>query len=473
MQAAASPLDNERAGAFLQSLLNHPNSMDKFISDDDSKIAHRLDIIYPEAPCKPLIAWGLSEQIRDRLRQSGLDGQFTIEELDDRYSRLVLFPDDSTATQIWVFKEDKVVSSILYGVCNWKQFDSKHFRFFISDTTLFHTANVSALESFLVDITTRLGVSDADMERLSREKIYYCFCKNQDEIHKLTGHAARGMYVVSHEIIISTYSAHSHELAHLLINFKLKQPHLYTHPFFLEGFAVAVGGRGRKSPEILHQLGLSLYRAGWISLDDLLNAAEFSQLNESISYPSSAPYNRFLLDYLEISNYLMLYVRYGGDAQSVSQMRVKRPELPTEAEWRRYLAKQQHECAIGPRAIGFDTTYGPVAFQLLPDEMHFGFAVPEITMLFDSMPFVAYHSFLFEQLFKDRSYDGARFLIKASSKEVGVYDLYTNTLIAHYASGLYNSMQEIPTFDNRYVFHIDRLVFPDDIEDIQCRFIED
>ncbi len=55
------------------------------------------------------------------------------------------------------------------------------------------------------------------------------------------------MYVVSHDIVVSTYSAHFHELAHLLMNFKLKQPHLYTHPFFLEGllwpWAVGAGRR--------------------------------------------------------------------------------------------------------------------------------------------------------------------------------------------------------------------------------------
>jgi hypothetical protein len=472
-QTIAAPLESKEAAAFLQGLLDHPNSMDEFIDENDLEIARRLGISYPEAPCKPLISWDLPAPARDRLRATGLDGQFIIEELDDQYSRLVLFPDDSTATRSWDFRDGKIVSSILNRVGGWNQVDSPHFRFFVSDASLFHKANVKALESFLAETASLLGLSDTDMDRLSKEKIYYCFCRDQEEIRELTGFAARGMYIVSHDIIVSTYSAHFHELAHLLVNYRLKQPHLYTHPFLLEGFAVAVGGRGGKSPEILHQLGLFLHRSGWVSVDELLDATGFYKLNASMSYPGSAPYNRFLLDHLGVSDYLALYARYGGDAQSVSQMRIPRTGLPTEAEWQRFLAEQPHEGAIGPGAVGLETTRGPVAFQPLPDGTHFGFAVPGITLAFDGRPSEGYSSFLFEQFLDDQPYAGERILIRASSKEVGVYDLYTNTMIAHYASGFSDNIEEIPTIDGRYVFHVDRSVFPADLGNVQCRFIVD
>jgi len=473
VKAIASPLDIERAGDFLQGLLDHPKTMDEFIYDDDLEIAQRLGISYPEASCKPLISWDLPVQVRNRLRKSGLEGHFTIEELDGRHSRLVLFPHDSTATRSWIFREGKVVSSILYRVNDWNQLDSPHFRFFISDTTLFHSANVEALESFLVYMASLLGMSDSDMNLLAKEKIYYCFCRNQEEIHELTGYVARGMYVLSHDIIVSTYSAHFHELAHLLVNFRLKQPHLYTHPFFLEGFAVTTGGRGGRSSEVIHQLGLSLHRAEWISLGEFLDASAFYQMNASISYPGSAPYNRFLLDYLGISKYLALYTQYGGDSQAVSQLRILRTVLPADIEWQHYIAEQPQEGAIGPGAEGLEMTHGPVAFRLLPDTMHYGFAVPEVTLTIEKPTDVQYRSILYEQFFETQPYAGERILIRASSEEIGVYDLYTNTMIAHYTVGLSNNITEVPISNNLYLFHIDRSVFPDDLVDVKCRFIED
>jgi hypothetical protein len=268
----AAALEVERATAFLQGLVDHPDSMNAFIHDDDLEISQRLGIRYPEAPCKPMISWDFSLQAREKLRLGGLDGQFTIENLDDRYSRLILFPADSTETRSWVFQDGRQVSSILYQVRDWKQIESPHFRFFVSDSTMFHPANIAVLEKFLSDTAARLGMSEAELDLLGQKKITYCFCSTHDEIRELTGFFARGMFILSHDIIVSTYSAHFHELAHLLINFKLKQPHLYTHPLFLEGFAVAVGGRGGMAPDILHQLGLSNLREGWVTVDELQDA---------------------------------------------------------------------------------------------------------------------------------------------------------------------------------------------------------
>jgi len=463
--AFAASLGVDRAAAFIQGLLVHPDSMEMFIDGDDLDVSQRLGVSYPEAPCKPLISWDLSAGNRERLLQDGLNGQFAIEELDDRHSRLTLFPADSTATRNWVFRDSMVISSILYQVRNWKQIDSPHFRFFISDTTLFHPANIEALESFLADTALRLGMSDTDMDRLAKEKIYYCFCSNQEEIQELTGYVARGMYVVSHDIIVSTYSAHFHEIAHLLMNFKLKQPHLYTHPFFLEGFAVAVGGRGGKSPAILHQLGLSIHREGWVSLGELLDAEGFYRLNASMSYPGSALYNRFLLEKLEAPDYLALYARHGGDAQSVMTMRINEAELPGETAWRQYLEKQPHEGAIKPGVAGLETTHEPVVFRPLPGGADFGFAVPGTTLAFGGPAIEGYRSFLFEDFFEDKPYARERYFIRASSGEVAVYDLFTNTMIALYASGFSNDLGEIPASDGLYFFQVDRSVFPDGLQE--------
>ena len=98
-----------------------------------------------------MISWDLSAIDRERLLQVGLDGQFTVEPLDGGHSRLVLFPLDSLATRSWVFRDGLVVLPILYQVRDWQQIDSPHFRFFVSDTTGFHPANIEALETFLAD----------------------------------------------------------------------------------------------------------------------------------------------------------------------------------------------------------------------------------------------------------------------------------------------------------------------------------
>lgn len=471
--AGAAPLDADKAEAFIRALVDHPDSMDQFISPDDLKTAHRLGISYPEAPCKPLISWDLSPTDIERLQKDGTAGSFAIEKLEGGHSRLVLFPEEEGSSRRWVFKDGKVVSSILHRVRDWQQIESEHFRFFISDTTRFHPENIVALESFLMKTAALLQIPDSDMKRLAREKIYYCFCSSQDEIRELTGYSARGMYVVSHDIVVSTYSAHFHELAHLLINFRLQRPHLYTHPFFLEGFAVAIGGRGGKTPDILHQLGLSIHRSGWVSLDELLDADGFYRLNASMSYPGSAPYNRFLLEVLGAAEYLELYRRYGGKAEAVMQMKVAAADLPDEGEWIQFLENQPTEGAVKPGAPGIEAVPGPTAFYDLAGGDDFGFLVPGTTLTTAGPAPAGYRSFLFEEFFENEPYAGQRYYIRASIGEVAVYDLFTNTMVALYASGFSSDPVDIPAENGRFQFQVDRSVFANEMKEIENRFIEE
>jgi hypothetical protein len=394
------------------------------------------------------------------LLQEGVGEHFVIENLEDSHSRLVLFPSDSTHTQNWIFRNGKLVSSILYEVQNWKKIESSHFRFFISDPTMFHPANIEALESFVADMETLLGFSQAEMERLAREKITYCFCRHEEEIRSLTGYSARGMYVVSHDIVVSTFSAHFHEVAHLLMNFRLKQPHLYTHPLFLEGFAVAVGGRGGRAPDILNMLGLSILRQGWSGAAELKDADEFRRLNPSVSYPVAGVYNRFLMENLPLEDYLAHYARNGGDQAAAMSLQIPPADLPGEAAWRRYLDTAPLAGAIIPGAPDLEAVAGPVAFRPLPGGTHFGFALTDTLLFAAGKPVPGYHSFLFADHFPDGTYAGQRYFIRVSPQEAAVYDLFTNTMIALYASGFAADTATIPSCEGLFRFRVDKAVFP-------------
>jgi hypothetical protein len=454
-------LDGAQAMAFLQCLLDDPESANGFVHEEDQHIVGRLGICYSEAPCKALISWGLDGRQVDQLRQRGISGQFTVDMIDEHTSQLVLFPDDSTLTRPWFFRDDKLISSILHLTREWNRVDSPHFRFFISDNHYFHPANVTLLEDYLLDTATQLALSPDDMNCLAKEKIYYCFCRDQQEIKQLTGYFARGIYIVSHDIIVSTYSSHLHELAHLLMNFKQKQPHLYTHPFFLEGFAVALGGRGGKMPDILHQLGLFLHRTSWITLEELVDANEFRQLNETMSYPASGCYNRFLLKHLGIADCLRLYSRYGGGEQTVKEMSILAEDLPSTDEWHRYLETEPREGPITPELLeNGEVLCNLDDFTILADSLAYGFTVPDIALVPTKAAPGGYRSHLFEQLISGHAYRGERYLVRTSSEEAGIYDLFTNMMIAHYAAAFSEQSELVPAMDNRHAFQVLRHVFP-------------
>jgi hypothetical protein len=179
-----------------------------------------------------------------------------------------------------------------------------------------------------------------------------------------------------------------------------------------------------------------------------------------MSYPASGVYNRFLLDNLGAAEYLDLYKQHGGDAASVMTMRIEKADLPPVDRWKQYLEDQPTEGAIRPGASGLDAANGPISFRSLPEEEYFNFAVPEITLVFQGPPAEGYRSFLYEDFFKDQPYDGRRFFIRASSGEVEVYDLFTNTMIALYATGFSTGAADIPVADGLFYFQVDKDVFP-------------
>lgn len=58
----------------------------------------------------------------------------------------------------------------------------------------------------------------------------------------------------------------------------------------------------------------------------------------------------------------------------------------------------------------------------------------------------------FEEVFPGVEYGGDKYLIKADSREVNIYNLYLNILIASYSAGFSLDNKEVPTEDGYFVF---------------------
>ena len=464
-------LSQERAIAFLKCLsTNSPDILD-FVAEDDLTISNRLGISYKGVQAKPLISWELTSFDKSKLQELGIDGQFKIEEIDHQHSELILFPTDPKFTKRWIFRGDYSVSSVLYHTSTWHTKESEHFRFLISDTTRFHPANIELLEASFTEIARLLKFTPADLLRIKKEKIIYCFCNSQEEIKQLTGYAPRGMYILSHDIIISTYSAHIHELAHLLMNYKLQNPSLFTHPLLLEGFAVAVGGRGGKTPEILNQLGLFLWKSEWVDMADFIAAQKFWGQNASISYPGSGAYVKFLIQKMGIDAFIKLYSKYGGNQAEISSMGIALADVPRRGTWKKYLKLSLENDTVHPSDGYPESLEGSYAFKPTNGGQKYAFALPAKTLVYEADHQLEFSSDVFDELLPHQSYTGAKYLIRSSESEIGVYDLYTNTMIGFYASAFSTAGLKAPSKQGIHSFQIDQDVFDIDIENCIIEFV--
>jgi hypothetical protein len=303
---------------------------------------------------------------------------------------------------------------------------------------------------------------------LEEKKIIYILCKDDDEIKKITGFNTRGLYILAYDEIITTYNCHFHELAHLLINFKLKTLPLYTLPFFQEGFAVAAGGRGGLSRNVLFDAGYFLQKSGIIKFNSILTKEEFLSEDASVTYPVSGLYSLFLMKEYGIGSYLKLYRKYSGTENFTSGIKVNSLMLPPIGNFEKFADSMN---SSGLMAIDVHDKNGKIIsegpfYSIRKTEDSYLISVRKNILLTPAVKSDEYISKKFSEVFPGVEYKGEKYLITAAAREVNIYNLYTNILIASYTAGFSLENKEVPAEKGFFKFMIRKEVFDENLESL-------
>lgn len=424
--ARAAPLSLRDARTFADDLMHGRIVPDAVILPSEYAIAHRLGIRYDDVPGKFLVTDDFPADLRHQVIDWKLRITVRVDTLTSDFTRVTIRVVEKGVEHRFYFKGKYLVSPAAYHARAWATRDGIFFRFLVSDTSKFNRYAAAALDSFVVQSARILGITADRMALLGREKILYLLCRDEDEVERVTGVRTLGMYDVATDRVVSMYQMHAHEVFHLLVNFRLKQLPLFTHPFFQEGAAVACGGRGGRSPAVMFQVGDFLQQSGFLTYDSLLAVRAFRSVDPSMSYPLAGLYNKFLLEQYGTDRYLTLYRKYSGDGESVGTMVIDRGDLPPDEAWREFL-----RCSEGRRTL-FACPEGRGVSPVGTER----FTVADTTLYAAGTTYAGYLSPLFGQVFPGREYKGEKYLILANEAEIRVYNLYTDMLIAQLAASL-------------------------------------
>jgi hypothetical protein len=454
-------LTQREAESFAESLVHRDRSLDSWFDRKTLAISHRLGISYEGVPFKPLIGYDIDDSTRDAVLNGHARLSVSIDSLGDGFSRVVTAAGGSALQREFYFEGTKCISPLSYLARGWSVRESKHFRFFVSDPALFNEYCVRTLEAFLVRTGGDLGLSERDLHLLAAQKIYYYLCSTEEEVRQLTGFQARGMYNLAYDAVISTYGAHEHELTHLLVNYRLHHLPLYTHPLLQEGLAVAMGGRGGMDAAVLMTLGGFLYRSEAVDLKSLLDRGEFLQLDPSMSYPAAGLYNQFLYSRLGAGKYLALYRAHSGSPDSPAVLRIGPGELPDSGEWMSFLERSVEMQSIGlePGPATARTVCANGVSTVTRNGERYYFRLHDHMLLQGGASMQGYRSSLFRQLYPAELYNGEEYLVRADSQEVSIYNLWTNSLIAHYSASFALPPASVPRRGDDYQFSVRTGVF--------------
>jgi hypothetical protein len=467
----AQPLSKNKAEKFIDAVINNSDSLEIFVHPDELALSKRLGISYEGVKNKFLISYEIPTEISNEIKSNQIDYNIDVEIIDDEYSILNFIVSSKNYKTKFYFKNEYLISPPFFYFNDWQRIESEHFIFYMSEPVFFNQYSIDMLEKFIFEMFSVMNYTKEETQHLKEDKIIYVLCKDEDEIELLTGYKARGMCNLAYDYLITTYNCHCHELVHLLMNFKLKELPLYTHPFFQEGLAVALGGRGGKEPDVILSLGQFLAESGFLDYKELLNENDYKNFDASMSYPLSGLYNKFLLQTNTFDEYINLYRKYSGF--NISRIEILADDLENENKWNEYLSVNSFTSVkIDFDETGFNTFSENINCKVKEKGEEYLFETSRNVLISTPDKQINYISKIFMDSYFDKEYEGEKYLIKVNDSEISIYNLYTDNLIANYVSGFTAEMKPVPKENSFYKFTVKKNIFDESKEHLIINITE-
>lgn len=441
--------------------MNSLESASQYWSPRSSQRASRLGISYQGMPIKadmnsPLFK---SAAFKPDLQ---LKGGGALQDLFCRLGVQARYRDDLTTYQYYSVEIDGYPWLVFpqdYFARDWEIRQTRFFRIYIAPGRESYVNDIAlqSLDNFVETTAQILGLSGDDLELLGREKIDYYFCADEKGVEQITGVEVRGLYDLASDAVITSALPHYHEVAHLLVNFRLRSLPITTLPFLREGLATSLGGRAGRSSSAILDMASFLFRSDFLSVDSVLELAAFhGDLDASISYSGAALLVRSLVDIYGMEPVLKVYRSLSGDYARISGFSARHIQKELEnnlgVSWSEISASFAGKYVSGDfrrqpgagslLAGGFPSEAGsPVAdtVEIVVDERRVYVrgsvlkpAGENWTIFFGAGEKLS--SVLLEEQFGDQaaSLRGYRYGIRLDVNEAGLYDYATSTLLAKF-----------------------------------------
>jgi translation initiation factor 2 beta subunit (eIF-2beta)/eIF-5 len=436
---------------FFHSLIFDDTIGKNLINENDLNYSQRFGINYFNEE-KFFIGYDIDKGIKEKIKSGILKYFISEQSIEDGYSKGIITIPEINYSKEFYFLSGKLINPIKYYTRNWKKLSSRYFDFLISDEKLFNEYCAEKLDSFIESTGDILKLSEDDKTVLSKEKVLYVFSKDQDEIKSITGYSSRGQFIVNYDAVVTTYSCHFHEVAHFLINYKLKNLSLYTVPFLQEGFAVALGGRGSQSANVLNDIGYYLIKNNISDYKNIFETDGFKNEDATISYPIAGVFSRYLIE-KNIDDYLKFYKNLSGTFEDINKIKLNSVNSNIFSDFERYISKYKYS-----EDIAFKNNNNFI--QIKSDKSFF--LTPENS-------YKNYTSGKFIEILKEREYKGEKYYFAINENEINIYNLYSNELIASYV----NSFEQNPVkyfTGSEYFFFISESLLDEDYKSLKISY---
>jgi hypothetical protein len=359
-----------------------------------------------------------------------------------------------------------------YYARDWPVEQSKYFRFYINPEREkdFNEIAASSLDNFVESVAESIAIPEDRLRLLSEMKIDYYLCRNSREVALFSGKKEDGIYDPSCDAVITTMIPHFHEVARLLINFRLQKLPLVSLPFIRQGLAAHLGGRWQRSAQVVADFGKYILKYGILEIDSVLAPEGHEDIIENdLVDPVSACVVEYLLSALGYDRFFELYINLSGDYEFLRNISVEEVKAklctPFGIGWEDLKANFAAYVESGGVSAGMIYPGEIRTDRVLIEEsgltisaskewiqieyQHGDTVRPDIGILFSkSASLEGKRSALFREQYRgEMAYPGYRFGVRVDKNEIGLYDYAINQIKAKYidafrtGTGYYDSTQ--------------------------------
>ena len=322
-------------------------------------------------------------------------------------------------------------------------------------------AVLAETDRFVRALADTLKLPAAALDEFKRLKIEYFYCPNGETFTQITGQTGEGIVDLAANDIISATFPHLHEIAHLMINVKLRTLPLYTLPLIREGMAVRFGGRWGKQASALLDLAVFLDKEGFVRLDSILTWGGFeAEAAADLVYPMAGLFSSYLVDRIGVEKCLQLYLDLSGSDEDlrnltadqvgalITQAAGQKSWNDLTADFNDFMTRRldRHLGAL-PGGLANGKTLlddGRVTVTQDKEWVAFRFSfdssvtAPAGNLLFaPESALVGQTSFLFTSQYEGQvPFEGHRYGVRFDQYEAGLYDYASNQLVAKYIWGI-------------------------------------
>lgn len=370
---------------------------------------------------------------------------------------------DSTAIPCYLKQENdswRLCSPMTVYASGWDSIQTRYVKLFYSDKSRINRSALKRLDTFIDSLSMIFDIALSRMRHLQEVKLDYYLC-SQEEIELITGFKAQGMTNFQFDAVITQHLPHTHELVHFMINYALRELPLYTLPVVQEGLACCLGGRWGKAPEVIFYWGSASQSLGFGDLEEIMDFSGFhhGQATSDISYALSALVVKTTIDDFGMLKFKDYYRAVSGTGYEVTSLPAEIAKLKAEevfgTTWDELKADYLKTAdrykyygilpagSIDGRRIKQLKSGGTLA-EIFEGDRFYYFKIVlasektrgDILLREKGEPIEEeYRSKFYHDHLPGEKYEGERYGIQFSRDETGLYDFYTNCLLAKYILG--------------------------------------